>query len=361
MNSWFSEGHLREKNELPALLLEKLNLRIEFSARYDPFVLAVEHAALRKNKLDTATDAQTGRRAFVRFTKLDPHLAPRDAHQKEHMEKETRELLDRLGIEEMGLIREFDLCRFTFGFTRVQAVPDFEKRNQMMPVRLNLFPSLHNNKKPIYAITQANEAMYVRLDPTQVYRWLEAIAPQDRFDWASEHNETLGARLLERAVPFGRFLKNLHADGPSSAYLYVYTLLHSYAHVLMKAIAEHSGLDLNSMGEYLFPADLVFVVYRNGTTMDLGNLSSLWRNINVRLLKYLLAPKTLLCNSGSTCDQLSYGACPDCIMVPETSCLASNQLLSRAVLHGGEPPREDGTNRHKRIPGYLEIINERPA
>lgn len=357
VDSWFNDGHLIEKNELPPLLLEKLNQRGEFSSRYDPFTLAVEHAALRKNKLDTAAEAGSGRRAFVRFTKLDPHLAPKDIHQKEQIEKETRDLLNKLGIEEMGLIREFDLCRFTYGFTRVQAVPDFEKRNQKMPVRLNLFPSLENNKKPIYAITQANEAIYVRLSAEQVYLWLKAIQPGDIFDWKPDDKETLGAHLLERAIPFGRFLKNLPADGPASSYLYVYTLLHTYAHFLMKMIAEQSGLDLNSMGEYVFPADLAFVVYRNGTTMDLGNLSSLWRNTNVRLLREMGESKPLLCNSGTTCDQLSFGACPDCIMVPETSCIASNQLLSRAVLRGGEPPREDGTNRHKRIPGYLEVVN----
>jgi hypothetical protein len=361
VDSWFSEGHLNEKNELPSKLIEKLNHRGDFSSRYDPFTLAVEHAALRKNKLDASAEASSGRRAFVRFTKLDAHLAPKDAHLKEHMESETRALLDKLGIEEMGLIREFDLCRFTFGFTRVQAAPDFEKREQMMPVRLNLFPSLENNKKPIYAITQANEALYVRLNSVQVYKWLQSINPADMFEWSPEDKAALGAHLLERAVPFGRFLKNLHADGPSSSYLYTYTLLHTYSHFLMKMIAEQSGLDLNSMGEYLFPADLAFVVYRNGTTMDLGYLSSLWRNTNVRLLREMGEPKPLLCNSGTTCDQLSFGACPDCIMVPETSCIVSNQLLSRAVLRGGEPPREDGDNRHKRIPGYLEVVNERTA
>src|SRR5678816_858264 len=99
----------------------------------------------------------------------------------------------------------------------------------------------------------------------------------------------------------------------------------------MKHIAEFSGLDLGSMGEYIFPADLSFVVYRSGTTMDLGNLSSLWRNENNHFLRHLVDRKTLLCNSGSLCDS-SGSACPDCIMVPETSCLASNQLLSRSVL-----------------------------
>jgi hypothetical protein len=44
-------------------------------------------------------------------------------------------------------------------------------------------------------------------------------------------------------------------------------------------------------------------------------------------------------------------------MVPETSCIAGNQLLSRAVLRGGEPPREDGDHRHKRVAGFLELVN----
>lgn len=123
----------------------------------------------------------------------------------------------------------------------------------------------------------------------------------------------------------------------------LYTLLHTYAHVFMRAISEFSGLDLGSISEYLFPADLAFVVYRNGTTMDLGNLSALWRNFNNMFLEHILQPKTLMCGSGSLCDTNPHkpGACPDCVMVPETSCLASNQLLSRSVLRGGPAPRED--------------------
>jgi hypothetical protein len=38
--------------------------------------------------------------------------------------------------------------------------------------------------------------------------------------------------------------------------------------------------------------------------------------------------------------------------------MAANQLLSRAVLRGGEAPREDGDHRAQRISGYLESVNE---
>lgn len=44
-------------------------------------------------------------------------------------------------------------------------------------------------------------------------------------------------------------------------------------------------------------------------------------------------------------------------MVPETSCIAMNRLLSRAVLRGGEAPREDQTHAGGRIKGYLEVVN----
>jgi hypothetical protein len=273
VDSWFDNGYLQEINELPSGLKARMCDRSAFSARYDPFALAVEHEAVRKNKLDLASDG-TGRRAFVRFTALDQHLAPESKGEQTSIEDEARRRLVQLGIEEMGLIREFDLCRFTYSFTRVQSVPFFEKRNQNMPVRLNLFPSLENNKKPVYAITQANEAIYVRLDAKQVYRWLQAIQPTDLFDWVPDGKVALGAHLLEYAVPFGRYLSNLHKNGPAQAYLYVYTLLHTYAHVLMKAISEHSGLDLGTLSEYIFPVDLAFVVYRNGTTIDLGKVIS---------------------------------------------------------------------------------------
>lgn len=363
VDRWFKSEPplLKETNELPAIVQGMLADRGVFSSRYDPFRLAVEHEALRRNKLQAAKGG-SGRAAFVRFDALDQDLAPKSTDERKALEEKTRGLLDRLGIHTMGLIREFDLCRFTYGYSRVQSVPAFEKRNEWMPVKLNLFSTVQasegGGRKPIYVITQANEAIYVKLDERQVFNWLRKVAPDDIFDWPLDDSKPLGAYLLERAIPFGRFLQGVRPQKEPKAYLYAYTLLHTMSHVLMKAVAEHSGLDLGSLGEYIFPADLAFVVYRNGTTMDLGNLSSLWRNENERFLRYLLEPKTLSCNSGSLCAK-NGGACPDCILVPETSCIAMNQLLSRSVLRGGDAPREDGA--HEFIAGFLQSVNEHDA
>lgn len=345
---------VRPPIQLPPAINAQLAMRSEYTSRFDPFVLAVEHEALNRGKLSAASDG--GRAKFVRFNHLDNDLAPKDASEKAAQEVQTQHLMTQLGIADLGLIREFDLCRFTHGYTRVSATPTLEKRNQLMPVRLRLFEPLRNSKWPIYVVTQANEALYVRLDPCAVYRWLHAVGVVDLPEWDESDTVKLGGKFLEIAQPFGRYF-SLLKEGDATTYRYVYTLLHTYAHAVMKNVAELSGLDLGSMGEYLFTLDLAFVIYRNGTTMDLGNLSSLWRNENNRFLERLLNASSHRCNSGRLCDTAG-GACPDCIMIPETSCLAQNQLLSRAVLKGGPPPREDATHKGMRIPGFLEVVNE---
>jgi len=358
---WFTEGNpplLHEANHLPLELATALQIRkTEFDTRYDPFRLAVEHEMLRHNHIDAPREA-TGRAKFVHFNKLDYDLAPKDNKEKERIEAETTNEFKKLGISTMGLIRNFKLCRFTYGYTRVGSRPTIEKHGMEMPVRLRLFDTVKSDQgsaRPIYVVTQENEALYVRLDEETVYQWLRQLNINNDFEW-KKGDISLGAKILEHASPMHRFLSNILPKQDPQVYYYVYTLLHTYSHVIMRAVAEHSGLDLGSLGEYIFPSELAFVVYRNGTTMDLGNLTSLWRNENVRFLKYLAEPRTLSCNSGSLCSA-SGGACPDCILIPETSCIASNQLLSRAVLRGGNAPREDGVNAN--IPGFIEVANAR--
>ena len=170
-----------------------------------------------------------------------------------------------------------------------------------------------------------------------------------------EAGQHLGGGLLSCAHPMSAFLDRLPQSDKPFTYLYLYTLLHSYAHLVMKHISEYSGLDLGSLGEYIFPTDLAFVVYRNGTTMDLGNLSAMWRNVGTGILTAMLQSKATQCGTGSLCTQRG-GACPDCLMIPETSCVASNKLLSRTVLRGiGGRPRFDA--RHDFLTkGYFDTV-----
>lgn len=337
--------------ELEANLAQR---QLRFASKFDPFRLAIEHEALRTTRLAVETRIR-GKKRYVSFTRLDEDLAPESAEDKEPLQEKTRELLDDLGMADMGLIREFDLCRFSFGYTRMESGPVLTgKRHDNMPVRLNLFPAVRQEggtKTPIYVVQQGNEALYVRLKDEVVLAWLAGLDCPDMFGLAE--GERIGARLLNQAWPMGPFLDRLPRNDKPPVYLYLYTLLHSYAHLLMRHMSEYSGLDLGSLGEYIFPADLAFVVYRNGTTMDLGNLSAMWRNAGTPLLRAMLAPKATQCGTGSLCTHRG-GSCPDCTMVPETSCIAGNKLLSRSVLRSiGGRPRFD--TRQGAIEGYFDF------
>lgn len=346
---------LLPKVDLPVPVVENIQHRqSRFASKFDPFRLAIEHAALKTTRLDVETRTN-GKKPYVSFTRLDEDLAPEDKDKTDQVQSVTRTLLDKLGLEEMGLIREFDLCRFSFGYSRMESTPRLrDKRGMDMPTRLNLFPPVKQNDStrfPVYVVQQGNEALYVRLKEELVLEWLSSLNCPDMF--TLNDGEKLGAGLLGAAQPMSPFLDNLPETMTPPAYFYLYTLLHSYSHLLMKYISEYSGLDLGSLGEYIFPADLAFVVYRNGTTMDLGNLSALWRNAGPAMLTAMLGPKATQCGTGSLCTERG-GACPDCVMMPETSCIAGNKLLSRSVLRSiGGAPRLD--KRGTPIHGYLDL------
>ena len=213
----------------------------------------------------------------------------------------------------------------------------------------------NTQKSPVYVVQQGNEALYVRLKADIVLEWLQSLNCPDMF--ALKDDEKIGAGILATSQSMTAFLDGLPQTDQPPVYFYLYTLLHSFSHLLMKQVSEYSGLDLGSLGEYIFPADLAFVVYRNGTTMDLGNLSAMWRNAGTAMLNALMQPKATQCGTGSLCSRRG-GSCPDCIMVPETSCVASNKLLSRSVLRdiGGRPKFD---TRKAPIRGFFDFASQK--
>ena len=345
-----AQGVISIPETLPPRLREKMARRSEdWSSRYDPFRLLIEHEALNETKLTGVTEG--GRRSFVPLDDPDEWIAP-DWADAPSVRERTRPLLKQLGIDRAGIIPKFNLCRFTFGFSRMSSRPWMRRNNVDVPVRLCFFPTVSvagERKHPVYVLTQMNEAYYFRLNIDVLRHWLTQLGCADESYLGSE--STLAGALLMSAEPRDRFL-TAH-DSPRAPHLYdaVYGLLHSFAHHVMKGIATFSGLDLGSLGEYLFPVDLAFAVYRNGLTMDLGNLSALWRNNWLQFLEYLARyTLTLGCNLGALCVRQG-GACADCFMLPEVSCIGANKYLSRSLLIGGGCPSY--MDSEKPVPGFL--------
>lgn len=349
-----------------ANLAAKCVERSKFIRRFDPIRMAVEHKTLSHERL-RSTAKVDGRDACVDVVAPDKFLLPDGANRDEVIGK-VREKLRLLGIDEMRLIRDLQVCEFSFGYTRVSSTPTMTRPekagNQDLPVKLNMFDKITSNERPgfpVYCLQQANEAFYIRLDESVVCRWLEKNAiPVD----SVRPSEKLGGLLIEQYQPFSRFLDDYRREKtmPREAYPYVYSLLHSMAHQFIGVMSELSGLDIGSFGEHLLVPDLAFLVYRRGVTMDLGNLSSMWRNHGDaehgnEVLQKMLRPETLRCGAETICMTLRGGACPDCILIPENACLTRNELLSRSFLIGRGVPRWD--QNEAELVGFYDVVRER--
>lgn len=339
---WFQDGVIDRGAVQSTALTRAVSERSGWARRYDPIRLTVEHSRFVAEHIDE----RRVRHEAVDVMEPDRLICESIGNPSE-MERYTSTvggLLRHIGVDQLVLIRGLPICEFSFGFSRVSATPiynrEFNGRNVPMPVRLNAFPSMNQEgKRPIYVTQQKNEALYFRMDKTRVRRWLQA---NRMIDMPPEDERRLGATFLERYADFGPFLDQFKGrEGRGAAQrdmtAYAYLLLHSMSHQIMHAIADTSGLDRDGLGEYLFPADFAFVVYRKGMTPDLGNISAMWRNHAGAFLRRVLDPRLLRCGSGTLCDTRG-GACPACIMVSEVTCIAANQLVSRAALRGGPAP-----------------------
>jgi len=345
------EGFVAVQRRESPRLLSQLEESQNWARRYNPIRLALEHASLRSEIINReGSDPGLPAISVTNPDILD--IEQDDVTGRQTYTTRVRDSLNRLGFDEMVLIRGLDICEFSFGYSRVSSTPSTTVKDREMPVRLKAFDHVEANKRPIYVLEQKNEGIYVRLNEDRVRTWLErnGLRPSD-----AEAPAKIGGTYLLEYVDYGRFVESYKegTSGPKtrrSIPNYIYLLLHTMTHHFTQALVEYSGLEHGSLGEYIFPADLAFLVYRRGMTPDLGNLSAMWRNYGVTILEDLLSDRSLRCDAGSLCDQRG-GACPACIMAPEVACVTGNNLLCRAALNGGPAPGWDLSRDE--LAGYL--------
>ncbi len=336
-----AKGFVAKQHDTSPLLISQIADSVDWARRFNPIRLALEHASLR----DEVIDRQGSVAELPAISVTNPDVMSLDGDDLQRRADYTAGVsrdLGLLGVEEMVLIKGLDICEYSFGFSRVSSLPWVTIKDREMPVRLKAFDYVDTGKRPLYVLQQKNEAIYVRLSEEKVIAWLEENGLGQQIQG---HPERPGGRYISEYINFGRILES-YREGTGgiknqrSISNYIYLLLHTMAHHFAQAVVEYSGLEHGSIGEYLFPADFSFLVYRKGMTPDLGNISAMWRNYGPTLLGELLTDRSLRCDAGSLCDQRG-GACPACIMAPEVACIGGNNLLCRAALNGGPPPGWD--------------------
>lgn len=229
----------------------------------------------------------------------------------------------RAGLAGVDLVEKFPVLNVMYGYTRGGGEAG---ATRLVPFR---------NRKSGYRLHGAlaeTEALLVRLDPARVADWLHSRGRAIP-GWAPGDTDPSAARLAILAavdLPAPGDKPNIPTPGSD-----LFTLVHTYAHRVLRQTAVLAGIDRDALSEYLVPSHLGFFIYAAARgDFVLGGLQALFETELDHLLDRVVdaehrCPLDPGCSRGS-------GACSACLHVGEPSCRAFNTFLDRRVLTGSE-------------------------
>lgn len=250
-----------------------------------------------------------------------------------------RHARDVMGIHRVRVINDFPLTLAAFGYTRLSRDP---ARTVLSP-----FPADERGHLPIYVISAETEALWFELSPVFVVRWLQRNGllggqriESDQEAWSLIYSNVPGIRQ-----------KPTEPGYTERTAVAIRTLVHTMSHVFLHRI-EWSGFAPSSVGEYLLPGSLSFILYANRyADSQIGGLTTLFEQ---RLSTWLWDAV----QSGHDCIydpicQDDGGSCAGC-MHREHNCALFNRELSRATLYGGPLPQSSLIGSVQLASGYWE-------
>lgn len=246
---------------------------------------------------------------------------------------------EKMGINRVRVIDDFPLTLAAFGYTRLSRDP--------ARAVLSSFPANERGHLPVYALSSETEALWFELSPLVVARWMQrnGLLSHENLEteqeaWAYLYAQVAGIRqsptepsYLERSA------------------VAIRTLLHTMSHVFLRRI-EWSGFAPSSVGEYMLPASLSFVLYANRyVETPIGGLTTLFEQ---RLETWLLdaVQSGRECVYDPICED-DGGSCAGC-MHREHNCALFNRELSRATLYGGSLPQTSSIGAVRLTSGFWE-------
>lgn len=228
--------------------------------------------------------------------------------------------LERAGIAGIDLVDRFPVMSVTYGFTRGVGEAD--------EVTLRPFRGRTTTYR-FHGQLAETEALFIRLDPRRVRTWIEArghdLGLPDEAD-----DRAIRIALLEHArVPDVGVAR---ADKPSTGEDLV-TLVHSYAHRVIRQASVLAGIDRDALSEYLVPSHLGFFIFAAGRGgFVLGGLQAVVEQ-DLHTLVDAVVRSEHRCPLDPGC-AAGGGACAACLHLGEPSCRRFNLDLNRLTLFG---------------------------
>ncbi len=270
----------------------------------------------------------------------------------------VRALSERLGFEDLSIVADLPIISSTFAYTRRAFQPTYDELSAKdLPTELRAFPAFNAyaaqsvarpelvGTVPILAREAEHEGILFSLSAPRVLTWLErngiALPKTDA-------GESPLTAILKSLEPIDRFHDRIWS---TSLRRYVFGLVHTLSHLVMRAATRFAGAERTSLSEYVFLPLLGGVVYDNASVFQLGGLRTLARD---HLESFLDALSDEACRCIYDPDCIDHrGACHGCIHSPEICCRVFNHGLSRAFLLGGHAPWADVAESH-RLVGFWE-------
>ncbi|MCY3780048.1 MAG: DUF1998 domain-containing protein [Chloroflexi bacterium] len=238
-------------------------------------------------------------------------------------------------IEQVVVVERLREAQALIGFTRLDAVDltDTDPDINIRPVPLS-----RQNPEWVPTTEVRGEGIFIRFNESAIQAWeeLESVTELAR-DFFNGHVKWRTLRNI--GDPAGGF--------PGMRYV----LLHSFSHILMRAMALESGYSLASLRERIYSrtpdeesgpmAGVLIYTAATDSEGTLGGLASMGAPsvLQRHILKAL--HDAGLCASDPLCAENMPGldgrsihaaACHNCLFAPETSCERGNKYLDRTVL-----------------------------
>ena len=230
---------------------------------------------------------------------------------------EYRKAFRNMGLEDIEFIDSFPVLTGCYGYTRGDSTPG---ATRLVPFK---------NRKGDYVVygeVIQTEALFVRLDPSMVARWL--ISNGFPIPAGGDSRQARLSILRNALVPAPGSETNPPTTGSR-----LLTLIHSYAHWFTRQLAVRAGIERSSLSEFLVPQHCGFFVYA-ATRGDfvLGGLQAVFETELDSFLSEL-GSQDLRCPLDPGCNRVS-GACMACLHLGEVSCRYYNSYLNRQTLSG---------------------------
>lgn len=238
-----------------------------------------------------------------------------------------RVIASRLGFSNVQLCSSVPIVSCSYGYTRKE---QFGER-----IRLRGFPR-EMEKHNVYAARLETEGVLFEIDRKRIIDWLlenhmisDGECPQSfsEYDLKMWFLDRIDTGLI---TPFTEIDDTTNRGQITK---YIYTLIHSMAHALIKEAAEICGLDKSSLSEYIIPTIPAFFIYcSNSQGFSMGALYSAFQSMFDKWLKHA-RENCSKCIFDPLCINHEK-ACAGCLFLNEVSCKHFNKDLDRSYLCG---------------------------